>query len=65
MLLQVGFADFAPVLVASEASLDDLNSRLDNPVSICNFRANIIVSGSTLKPFEEVQRVLGPLCYCD
>lgn len=53
--LQVGFADFAPVLVASEASLADLNSRLDRAVSIRNFRPNIVVSGSKLKAFEEVQ----------
>lgn len=48
---QVGFADAFPVLVASLASLDDLNSRLDEALPMNRFRANIIVSGCG--PFEE------------
>jgi len=41
----VGFADAFPVLVASLASLADLNGRLDEPVPMNRFRANIIVDG--------------------
>jgi len=43
---RVGFADGFPVLVASEASLEDLNSRLPSPIPMNRFRANILFSGS-------------------
>ena len=42
----VSFADAFPFLVISQASIDDLNSRLDEPVNINRFRANIIVTGT-------------------
>lgn len=42
----VSFADAFPILVISQASLDELNSKLDKPVNINRFRANMIVSGS-------------------
>jgi uncharacterized protein YcbX len=42
----VSFADAFPLLVISQASLDDLNRRLDEPVNINRFRANIIVTGT-------------------
>ncbi|WP_043319300.1 MOSC domain-containing protein [Microbulbifer sp. HZ11] len=48
---QVGFADAAPLLVISQASLDDLNSRLAEPVSMLRFRPNLVVSGC--EPFAE------------
>lgn len=41
----VSFADGFPLLLISQASLDDLNSRLDNPVSMNRFRPNLVVSG--------------------
>jgi len=41
----VGMADGYPYLVLSVESLDLLNSKLDQPVDINRFRANIIVSG--------------------
>jgi len=41
----VSFADGFPLLVISQASLDDLNSRLNNPVSMTHFRPNIIIDG--------------------
>jgi uncharacterized protein YcbX len=47
----VGFADALPVLVAGEASLADLNARLDLPIPMNRFRANIIVEGS--EPYAE------------
>lgn len=41
----VGFADVYPFLVISQASLDDLNSRLKEPVPMNRFRPNIVIDG--------------------
>lgn len=41
----VSFADGFPVLMISEASLSDLNSRLAEPISMNRFRPNIVVTG--------------------
>jgi uncharacterized protein len=53
---QVGFADGYPLLVVSDASLDDLNRRLEergaSPVAMQNFRPNMVVTGVD-KPFAE------------
>lgn len=43
----VSFADGMPYLLISQASLDDLNSRLDQPVPMDRFRPNIVISGGT------------------
>lgn len=40
---QVGFADAYPVLVISEASLAELNGRLEEPIPMNRFRPNIVV----------------------
>lgn len=40
----VSFADGYPLLIASVASLELLNSKLKNPVPVDRFRANLIVS---------------------
>ncbi|XP_063128699.1 mitochondrial amidoxime-reducing component 1 isoform X1 [Rattus norvegicus] len=42
---QVAYADASPFLVLSEASLEDLNSRLERRVKAANFRPNIVISG--------------------
>ncbi|XP_027624766.1 mitochondrial amidoxime-reducing component 1 [Tupaia chinensis] len=42
---QVAYADTSPFLVLSEASLADLNSRLEKKVKANNFRPNILISG--------------------
>jgi uncharacterized protein len=42
---QVGFADGYPLLLIGEASLEDLNSRLVEPVSMSRFRPNLVVRG--------------------
>ena len=47
----VSFADGYPLLLVSQASLDDLNARLVVPVSMRRFRPNIVISGCS--PFEE------------
>ena len=46
-----GFADGYPILVISEESLQDLNSKLDSPLPMNRFRPNIVVKGC--EPFEE------------
>jgi len=46
-----GFADGYPILLTSEAGLDDLNSRLETPVPMNRFRPNIVVKGC--EPFAE------------
>ena len=45
------FSDGFPILLTSNASLDDLNSKLDKSVPMQRFRSNIVISGC--KPFEE------------
>lgn len=42
---QVSFADSYPFLLISEASLADLNQRLDTPIPMNRFRPNLVVSG--------------------
>jgi uncharacterized protein YcbX len=49
---RVGFADAFPVLVATLSSLDDLNARLAEPVTMDRFRPNVVLAGSPA-PFEE------------
>jgi uncharacterized protein YcbX len=41
----VSFADAFPLLLISQASLDDLNSRLSRPVPMDRFRPNLVVQG--------------------
>ena len=41
----VSFVDGNPFLLVSEASLADLNGRLDKPVDVRHFRPNLVVSG--------------------
>ena len=48
---RVGLADAFPFLLISEASLSDLNSRLEHPVPMNRFRPNVVVRGS--EPFAE------------
>lgn len=49
----VSFADGFPFLLVGQASLDDLNSRLQQPVPMNRFRPNFVFSGGL--PFEEDQ----------
>ena len=42
---QVGFADGFAFLLISEASLEDLNSRLEDPLPMNRFRPNFVVKG--------------------
>lgn len=49
----VSFADAMPYLLISQASLDFLNTKLKDPVTMDRFRPNLVVSGT--EPFEEDQ----------
>lgn len=46
----VSFADGFPFLLIEQASLDDLNGRLEQPLPMNRFRPNIVVEGTA--PFE-------------
>ena len=46
-----GFSDGYPILMIGTASLEDLNSRLAQPIGMDRFRPNIVFSGG--EPFEE------------
>lgn len=48
---QVSLADGFPLLVIGQASLDDLNSRLKDPVPMNRFRPNLVFTGG--RPYEE------------
>lgn len=45
------FSDGYPFLIIGQSSLDELNSRLDDPIPINRFRPNIVFTGAT--PFIE------------
>lgn len=47
----VSFADGFPFLLISQESLNDLNNRLSNPLSMSRFRPNIVVKG--VQPYAE------------
>lgn len=47
----VSFADGFPLLIISQASLDDLNTRLPAPVPMDRFRPNLVIAGAT--PYAE------------
>lgn len=49
--LPVSFADGFPFLLIGQASLDDLNRRLEQPLPMNRFRPNFVFAGG--KPFEE------------
>ena len=42
---RTGFADGFPLLLISEASLQELNHKLESPVEMIRFRPNLVVSG--------------------
>ena len=42
---QARFVDVAPILVTNEASLADLNDRLDEPLPMNRFRPNVVIEG--------------------
>ncbi len=55
---RVGFADGFPVLLAAQASLDDLNAQLDTPVPMDRFRPNLVVAGGAAFDEDRHERVV-------
>ena len=51
------FADGFPVLLISEASLADLNSRLREPVTMAHFRPNLVASGCAAFAEDDWQQI--------
>jgi uncharacterized protein YcbX len=47
----VSFADAYPFMIIGQASLDDLNSRMEKPLPMNRFRTNFVFTGG--QPFEE------------
>ena len=60
LFYEVSFGDFAPYLIANEASLAAVNEELPSPVTMERFRPNVVVSG--LAGFEEVNFCHPPRC---
>ena len=52
----MAYPDFAPYLLITDASLKDLNKKLDKSVEMRRFRPNITVEGCTI-PFSEVSEI--------
>lgn len=53
----VSFADGMPYLLIGQASLDELNSRLEQPVPMDRFRPNLVFSGGSAYEEDEWDRV--------
>jgi uncharacterized protein YcbX len=53
----VSFADGFPLLVITQTSLNDLNSKLETPVSMTNFRPNIVVDGCEAYAEDDWKRI--------
>ena len=51
------FSDGFPYLLISQASLDDLNKRLDSPVEMKRFRPNLVVSGNEAFAEDQWKRI--------
>jgi len=51
------FSDGFPYLLISQASLDDLNSRLQTPVEMARFRPNLVVTGSDAFAEDQWKRI--------
>lgn len=47
MLRQGAYPDASTYSLINEASITDLNSRLDEPITSQNFRSNFVVKGAT------------------
>ena len=54
---EVSFADGYPLLLISQASLDGLNARLDQPAEMLRFRPNLIVTADRAHAEDDWQRI--------
>lgn len=53
----VNFADQCPILLLSEASLADLNSKMNHTIDYRHFRPNIVISGNPAFSEDEWQQI--------
>jgi len=58
----VGFADQCPILLATEASLADLNQRLNSPVLMDRFRPNVVIKGTQAWVEDDWKKIRIGLC---
>ena len=54
---RVSYADSAPLLLTTTTSLDALNARLSNKISMKNFRPNLVVAGCSAQEEEDWKQV--------
>jgi uncharacterized protein YcbX len=54
---EVAFADAYPLLIVSQAALDELNARLERPIGIERFRPNVVIDGSAAHAEDEWERI--------
>lgn len=54
---KTAFSDGFPLLLISQASLDDLNSRLETPITMSRFRPNLVITGSDAFEEDQWQRI--------
>ena len=54
------FADWGPYLVVNKRSLEDLNTRLEKPLTELSFRPNILIEAA--HAFEEVCSLHMKIC---
>lgn len=62
---RVNFADAFPLLLIGQASLDALNARLTEPVSMLRFRPNIVIEGTTPHAEDAWRRIRIGAVDCD
>lgn len=61
---QTAFSDGFPLLLTTQASLDDLNARLKSPIGMARFRPNLVISGCEPYAEDHWQRLrIGPLTF--
>ena len=61
----IAFSDAAPLHLISEESVNDLNSQLEKPVNIHNFRPNIVIKGCNAFEEETWKRIKIGACIFD
>lgn len=54
---KTAFSDGFPLLLISQASLDDLNQRMDKPLAMNRFRPNIVIQGCTAFAEDEWKKI--------
>ena len=60
---KTAFSDGFPLLLISQASLDDLNHRLSEPVTMARFRPNLVISGCDAFAEDDWRRIrIGDTC---